>query len=245
MASGVIGNTRGPGPRESRFEPSLASSHDQLGPGAPREEPPPEPSCPFGDRSTAGHGALDPGIRVRVLVPEPPRRSSPTAEAARSKRVRWGFKSLLRYRPTGRPADARHGGNWQRSAWRLFGCLIPLAEPLSALAIVLLVPNPFLRPPWRSGFGRVRAATSVSLATMSRTGPRPRLLRMCPTCGGHFPYCPNAWHEHRQHGNPRQEHSRRTSPARPSTELPGRAVVEARRRAKALGHKARQGKARR
>ena len=133
---------------------------------------------------------------------------------------------------------------------------------------------------------------------MSRSGPPPRLLRSCPTCGGYFPYkrgtkggrlyitppgvstrpgtgrfryvtygrpgpsarsvrvyypryggtwfrCPDAWHEHWLHGNPKQEESRRTSPARPSTEVPGRAAVERRRKAKAQEHRARQAKDRR
>lgn len=79
-----------------------------------------------------------------------------------------------------------------------------------------------------------------------RPGPSTRSVRVYyPSSGGTWFRCPNDWHQHWLHGNPKQEQSRRTSPARPSSELPGRAEVERRQRAKALQHKARQDKARR
>jgi hypothetical protein len=50
----------------------------------PHERNPRPSSSPFGDRPKVGHGALDPGIRVRVLVPEP-RRCSPIGRGRRLK----------------------------------------------------------------------------------------------------------------------------------------------------------------
>lgn len=81
--------------------------------------------------------------------------------------------------------------------------------------------------------------------SVGRPGPSTTSIRVYyPSAGGRWFRCPNDWHQH-WHGNPKQEQSRRTSPARPSSEVPGRAEVERRRRAKALRHKARQDKARR
>ena len=88
--------------------------------------------------------------------------------------------------------------------------------------------------------------------TYGRPGPSTRAVRVYyPQYGGTWFRCPDPWHEHCRADdywgfrNPSQEQSRRTTPPRPSTERPGRAEVERRHQAKALRHKARQGKARR
>lgn len=62
-----------------------------------------------------------------------------------------------------------------------------------------------------------------------------------------FFMCPDPWHKDHYSDvlNPKQDQSRRTTPARPASERPGRADVERRQRARAERHKARQDKARR
>jgi hypothetical protein len=97
----------------------------------------------------------------------------------------------------------------------------------------------------RKGLGRYRYVTS------GRPGPSTRSVRVYyPLYGGTWFRCPDSWHQPVRFDdwwgiNSNQEHSRRTTAARPSTERPGRAAVEARNRARAQRHKARQSTERR
>lgn len=170
------------------------------------------------------------------------------AEAAGSKLVGWGFESLQRYRlasirswisPTtsvSLSVMSRSGPRPRLRSCPTCGGYFPYKRGTKGGRLYITPPATVIR----------RGTGSFRYMSFGRPGPSTRSIRAYyPSSGGTWFRCPNAWHEHWLHGNPKQEHSRRTSPARPSTERPGRAAVEARSRTRALNHKARQGKARR